>query len=232
MIDITRRQALAGMGSLGASIGLSACSTPITPFCPTDPTISDPSAPLTIDVHTHVFNGSDLQIDGFFRWVVLRNSQSELGAILQELGRDFAPTAAEELAALQEIGSVNRACDIHASSQVLQTYGQERYPPMGFAPLGNASFDNSGFWNRPWIPPSLQRSDLGKRMDDALSNLYSWCLANGVPIMGHASATNGPSDSPNNNDFQNLTLAKHWEPVPAKFLGIRVDFGHYGYIDL
>jgi hypothetical protein len=31
------------MGSLGASIGLSACSTPITPFCPTDPTISDPS---------------------------------------------------------------------------------------------------------------------------------------------------------------------------------------------
>jgi hypothetical protein len=127
MIDITRRQALAGMGSLGASIGLSACSTPITPFCPTDPTISDPFAPLTIDVHTHVFNGSDLQIDGFFRWVVLRNGQSELGAILQELGRDFAPTAAEELAALQEVDSVNRACDIRASSQVLQTYGQERY---------------------------------------------------------------------------------------------------------
>ena len=95
MIDVSRRQAVTCIAGLGAQIGLSACSLPITPFCPTDPTISDPSAPLTIDIHTHVFNGSDLQVRGFFNWVVLNNGASELGAILQELGRDFAPTAAE-----------------------------------------------------------------------------------------------------------------------------------------
>jgi hypothetical protein len=127
MIHITRRQALTGIAGMGAQIGLSACSLPITPFCPTDPTISDPSAPLTIDVHTHVFNGSDLQVQGFFNWVVLNNGSSELGAILQELGRDFAPTAAEEMEALQQIESAARVCDSTTSFTITQNLAQQRY---------------------------------------------------------------------------------------------------------
>ncbi len=51
MADVTRRQALAGLGCFGAGFGLSGCASPIVPFCPGDPTISDEGTPLTIDVH-------------------------------------------------------------------------------------------------------------------------------------------------------------------------------------
>jgi hypothetical protein len=407
MIDITRRQALAGMGSLGASLGLSACATPITPFCPTDPTISDPFTPLTIDVHTHVFNGSDLQIGGFFEWILGVNNPSlkDFGKILAALGRDFAPSAAHELAELQRIEVVLRSCDTRGALQVFdtnrqsgytravdglnaalesvragrigqsssvsreisqqihdlpRTYSEYRmaplrrlrvspesitvsggidfiirnfqfryvnvydyltnysqgkarridlliahlvdfdwpigggqptptslsdqvrvmerisaltggrvqcfapydpmkevafslglspvsslqlvkdavlnhgfigvklYPPMGFAPLDNASFDKTGsFWNQIWIPSALHRSDLGVRLDNALSDLYSWCQTNGVPIMAHTSPTNGPSVS-----FEGLTKTKYWRKVRDAFSGIRVDFGHFGDSDL
>jgi hypothetical protein len=74
-------------------------------------------------------------------------------------------------------------------------------------------------------------------MDEVLRTLYAWCLSNEVPIMGHASPSNGPCDGPPNkcvgpnNPFSKLTLAEHWERVPAEFPGIRVNFGHFGYID-
>src|SRR5262249_35227507 len=45
----------------------------------------------------------------------------------QELGRDFAPTAAEEMEALQQIESATRVCDTTTSSQIVQTFAQERY---------------------------------------------------------------------------------------------------------
>src|ERR1700687_4536520 len=116
MIKLTRRQALATLGCLGANLGTSACSLPITPFCPTDPTISDPSAPLTIDARTHVFNGSDLQIFGFFTRILAANNSAfqGFGEILQELGRDFAPTANEEMAELQRIAGVIRFWEIRS----------------------------------------------------------------------------------------------------------------------
>jgi hypothetical protein len=405
MTETTRRQALSAMGWLGASFVLSGCSLPITPFCPTDPTISDPSTPLTIDAHTHVFNGSDLQIEGFFSRILAVNEPSlkGLGVILQELGRDFAPTAAEEMVELPRIDAVLRSCSRQTTAQMIgyyqqagyskaarelkaavrrvrtsrlgrsgyispeiqhqiQTlpdsyatykssgfrhlktspesinvlggidfiirnfqfryvnvydylfeYSQEKtrridllvahlvdfdwpigngnptptslsdqvrvmerisqlsggrvlcfapfdpmkevayqlgvapesslrlvqdavsfhgfigvklYPPMGFAPLGNASL-RTDFWNQTWIPATLHRSDLGKRLDQALSDLYSWCQMNGVPIMAHTSPTNGPSA-----DFAGLTKARYWKYVRDAFPGIRIDFGHFGDTDL
>lgn len=403
-MGITRRQVLTTIGCLGANLGTSACSIPLTPFCPTDPTISDPSTPLTIDAHTHVFNGSDLQIYGFFARILAANNSSfqGFGELLQELGRDFAPTADEEIAELQRIGGVVRLCDAPATTQMMDSYRQESYgravnglkaavrrvrsrrftpkisaeierqidalpgsftrykrsqrrnaaglspesitvsggidfiirnfqfryvnvydylleysqgkkrridllvahlvdfdwpigngwstptnlhdqvivmeqisrltsgrvlcfapfdpmkevaytlgvssssslqlvkdavlnhgfigvklyPPMGFAPLGNAALGNN-FWNQTWIPPSLHRSDMGTRLDRALSELYSWCQSNGVPIMAHTSPTNGPS-----KPFEALTEAKYWKKVRSAFAGIRIDFGHFGETDL
>jgi hypothetical protein len=405
MIEITRRQALNALGYLGSGIAVSGCSLPITPFCPTDPTISDPSTPLTIDIHTHVFNGSDLQIEGFFTRILAIDDQSlkGLGTMLQELGRDFAPTAAEELVELPKIDAVLRSCDRRTTAQVMEQYreagynkaarelraalsrlrtrrrrpggyispeiqrqidtlpesyavysspsfrrlrtspesinvgagidfiirnfqfryvnvhdylfeysqgknrridllvahlvdfdwpigngdptptslndqirvmerisqlsggrvlcfapydplkevayqlglapesslrlvqdavsyhgfiGVKLYPPMGFAPLENATL-RTDFWNQSWIPDALHRSDLGKRLDQALSDLYSWCQVNGVPIMAHTSPTNGPSA-----DFKGLTKAKYWKAVQEAFPGIRVNFGHFGDTDL
>jgi hypothetical protein len=401
-MEFTRRQALTAIGCLGANLGTSACSIPLTPFCPTDPTISDPSTPLTIDVHTHVFNGSDLQVYGFFTRILAANNSSfqGFGEILQELGRDFAPTANEEMAELQRISGLLRLCDGRATTQMMDSYrqaaygravnelkaavrgvrsrrlihkispeigrqidalpgsftkykasrrmaglspesitvsggidfiirnfqfryvnvydylleysqgkkrridllvahlvdfdwpigdgsptptslqnqvivmeqisrlaggrvlcfapfdpmkevaytlgvssssslqlvkdavlnhgfiGVKLYPTMGFAPLGNATLGGN-FWNQSWIPPSLHRSDMGARLDEALSELYSWCQSNGVPIMAHTSPTNGPS-----KPFEHLTAARYWRKVRNAFGGIRIDFGHFGDTDL
>ena len=84
-----------------------------------------------------------------------------------------------------------------------------------------------GFGIQIWIPQSLHRSNLGKHLDDALSDLYSWCQTNGVPILAHTSPTNGPSVA-----FEGLTKAKYWRKVRDAFGGIRVDFGHFGDSDL
>src|SRR5215469_17122948 len=82
--------------------------------------------------------------------------------------------------------------------------GVKLYPPMGFAPLGNVTLGGT-FWNQAWIPRPLHRSDMGARLDQALTELYSWCQTNGVPVMAHTSPTNGPSKS-----FEGLTKARYW----------------------
>ena len=129
-MDISRRQALAAMGGLGASLGLSGCSIPITPFCPTDPTISDPTTPLTIDVHAHVFNGSDLQIEGFLTRILARDDREtyeEAAELLAELGRYFAPSAAVEFGELQRIDAVLRSCNGNGVIQVLDDEREAGY---------------------------------------------------------------------------------------------------------
>ncbi|MBV8747586.1 MAG: hypothetical protein JO134_21365, partial [Xanthobacteraceae bacterium] len=394
MANVTRRQALAALGCFGAGFGLSGCAAPIVPFCPGDPTISDPDTPLTIDVHTHVFNGSDLQIYGFYNYVVARKIDPQiLAVILKMLGKDFAPTAHEELTALVEVEVALRGCNGRTFIQILTSHAQDRYdrflsalkaarnevraqrfarsstsrridnfidalppdysqfqrnrahlaladpvlsgefafvlrnfqyryvnvydylmeystgrsrkidimvahlvdfdwplgggdyttshlidqfrvmdkisqitggrvlcfapfdpfkevayqlglttesslqnvqtailyhgfvgvkiyPPMGFAPFGNATMPK-GFWNQTWLPTSLRGRDLGNLLDQALAELYVWCVKNGVPIMGHSSRTSGPSDA-----FQDLAGAQYWGPIPDGLAGIRIDYGH------
>jgi hypothetical protein len=102
--------------------------------------------------------------------------------------------------------------------------GVKMYPPMGFAPSGNAS-QGPNFWNRPWLPDEIrQDKDFGKRLDIVLSRLYSWCLMNDVPIMAHTSPSEGPC-----LDFKNLTAARYWKNVPA---GLHVNFGHFGNTEI
>jgi len=104
--------------------------------------------------------------------------------------------------------------------------GVKIYPPIGFAPACNASIalKSPGFWHRQWLPLELQRPDLGWRLDGALLQLYSWCIANAVPIMAHTSASEGPA-----KDFEALTAARYWRHVPS---GLRVDFGHFGNTEI
>ena len=400
----TRRQVMSGALALGAS-NLSGCALvgPLNAFCPDDPRISNPTTPLTIDVHGHVFNGTDIPIAPYIKYVRGREDPSlaDLGDILQDVNWAFAPSGAEEIAALQEISQALRAScgrntfeSIHVAHRetqyqqgvkelnraltqfeysrqqrglratrssnavanairtLPQSYlghrsqrrramqkslsentidaavefavrqfqyryvnvfdfltqyssgssrkidlvichfldfdwplgsgnptrtpiaqqidvmeqitiltggrvhcyvpfdpmkqvahslgltfesplalvqkailsqgfiGVKMYPPMGFGPADNASKPNS-FWSRKWLPNSLKHVDhLGARLDGALSELYTWCIANDVPIMAHTSASEGPAD-----DFQNLTDAKYWYHVPT---GLRVNFGHFG----
>ena len=102
--------------------------------------------------------------------------------------------------------------------------GVKMYPPMGFAPSGNAA-RRTDFWDRTWLRDEIRRDrDFGKRLDIVLSRLYSWCMMNDVPIMAHTSPSEGPC-----LDFEKLTDARYWKNVPG---GLRVNFGHFGNTEI
>jgi hypothetical protein len=100
--------------------------------------------------------------------------------------------------------------------------GVKLYPPMGFAPYGNARLDPD-LWNQRWIPTELRRPDLGHRLDEALKPLYAWCLREDVPLMAHTSESNGPSPA-----FERLTDPKYWEEGFGLPPGLHASFGHFG----
>ncbi|MBV9077746.1 MAG: hypothetical protein JO048_09695 [Methylobacteriaceae bacterium] len=102
--------------------------------------------------------------------------------------------------------------------------GVKMYPPMGFAPFGNA-FIPPSFWVGSSVPRALQRPDLGVLLDQALGELYAWCVANAVPIMLHTSASNGPSIP----FRETCTDPKNWARMPDDVArNLRVSFGHFG----
>ncbi|MFJ2682459.1 hypothetical protein ACIOYV_01815 [Pseudomonas sp. NPDC087342] len=104
--------------------------------------------------------------------------------------------------------------------------GVKLYPPMGFAALGNSDLhggNGKSFWDRPWLPEITSRSDFGSRLDEAMSQLFSWCEKEQVPVMAHTSISNGVS-----MDFQRLAGAQYWAKALATFKHLRVSFGHFG----
>lgn len=103
--------------------------------------------------------------------------------------------------------------------------GVKLYPPMGFAPLGNVDLPRAFWSGAAWLPDDVRNPTFGADLDRALSDLYRWCAAEEVPILAHASNSNGPSDA-----FQDLALAPGWARVldRGQFPDLRVDFGHLG----
>jgi predicted TIM-barrel fold metal-dependent hydrolase len=119
--------------------------------------------------------------------------------------------------------------------------GIKLYPPMGFAPYGNSMLDDpnqggsASFWKNDLLPdwtsqpikyPDGTEKALGQRLDDALDDLYTWCVQEQVPILAHTSESNGP-----NNNYEQLALADHWAVALKKYSQLRVNFGHLGGID-
>jgi len=79
--------------------------------------------------------------------------------------------------------------------------GVKLYPPMGFAPLGNATVPDTqrpAIWSKPGAPSP-------KELDGAMQDLYNWCHANCVPILAHA----GPSYGPDKNSDA-LASSTYW----------------------
>jgi hypothetical protein len=110
--------------------------------------------------------------------------------------------------------------------------GVKMYPPMGFAPLGNA--DLGSYWDGAGLPDWVYRAipypdgtsaSFGERLDQALEEFYRWCTdpANDVPVMAHSSMSNGTSDK-----LQQLAGADHWKCAIGKFPNLRISFGHLG----
>lgn len=96
---LARRGMLAGLGSALGGPLIGGCS-PLAGTLRTELPPVDPGTPLTIDVHSHVFNGSDLQIASFIKHT--RPQQAAFAGLLEQLG-NFAPSAVEELRQLDGI---------------------------------------------------------------------------------------------------------------------------------
>ena len=72
--------------------------------------------------------------------------------------------------------------------------GVKLYPPMGFRPLGNEGFSAGDFPQH--IHKPFKGRKIGKDIDAVLNELYAWCAAEQVPILAHASDSNGSARSP------------------------------------
>lgn len=103
--------------------------------------------------------------------------------------------------------------------------GVKLYPPMGFAPWGNTG--QTVWQGRQSLPSAAWAPDFGKRLDAAMHSLFTFCVANDVPIMAHTNHSNGPYD-----EFKALAGSNYWKLALEKFPGLSVSFGHFGDTDL
>jgi predicted TIM-barrel fold metal-dependent hydrolase len=94
--------------------------------------------------------------------------------------------------------------------------GVKIYPPMGFWPIGNTDMDNDHY--PEGVPPQF-----GKKVDDVLHQIYSYCQQNCVPITTHCSRSMGTADG-----YDDRAHPKYWGKVADKFEGIKINLGHFG----
>jgi predicted TIM-barrel fold metal-dependent hydrolase len=101
--------------------------------------------------------------------------------------------------------------------------GVKVYPPMGFRASGNDKIKDREF------PEGLQkhRPNIGKKLDDALRELYRYCNDDDVPIMAHCAPSMGagPGSALHADP-------KYWDAVlsNSNFSKLRVNLGHFGGI--
>jgi predicted TIM-barrel fold metal-dependent hydrolase len=97
--------------------------------------------------------------------------------------------------------------------------GVKIYPPMGFAPAGNAEL-------QPPFPPSWpfgDFEDFHEQLDMAMGDMLSWCALKGAPVVAHANQSNGPDAI-----AETLGGPAHWKRAIAAHPDLRVSFGHAG----
>lgn len=114
-----RRNFLKYAGALGLPTFSGCClfgPRQIIPYCPGSGAVSDRKAELTIDVHAHVFNGTDLPVKAFLELVMSRQAgvpgsvARVIGELLQAAAWSRAPKAKEELAELEKVKQKLASC--------------------------------------------------------------------------------------------------------------------------
>lgn len=106
--------------------------------------------------------------------------------------------------------------------------GFKLYPPMGFRALGNATLANSKFAPGDGIQQTALRAwnseaSLGKALDEALGDFYTWSTDEKIdaPLMAHAAPGNLASKA-----FRERVDPVWWERAVAAHPRLRLSFGH------
>jgi predicted TIM-barrel fold metal-dependent hydrolase len=105
--------------------------------------------------------------------------------------------------------------------------GFKLYPPMGFAPAGNADKPDE------WFPKALRTlvgPNVGAKLDGAMDDLFRYCVAGDVPIMAHCASSEFPADPDDKapRDVAWGAAPGFWNQALAKHNGLRVNLGHFG----
>ncbi len=108
--------------------------------------------------------------------------------------------------------------------------GVKLYPPMGFRAIDNKHLSDDRFNEPAYLrsPDMGLGSEIGRKLDAALSKLYTWCSANNVPIMAHTSHSFGP-----NSDYEDRADPIFWANVLKQdaFPRLRINLAHFGHFN-
>lgn len=102
--------------------------------------------------------------------------------------------------------------------------GVKLYPPMGFRPSGNAG--TLFYQNFPKHLDQAFRRKLPQRLDASLNELYAWCAAENVPILAHASDSNGSDIG-----YSSRANPDNWAAVLRTHPKLRLLLAHFGDFD-
>ena len=69
-------------------------------------------------------------------------------------------------------------------------------------------------------------SQIGVKLDAALTQLYNWCAPNSVPIMAHTNNTFGQ-----NQDYRDRANPEFWRNVIKTSPNIRINLAHFGHFN-
>lgn len=151
---------------------------------------------------------------------------SQISSLLGGRVHGFVPFCPfRELMTLDSRGTGDAMRLVKRAIETSGFIGVKLYPPMGFAAWGNT--DQTVWSGKPTLPAAADEPDFGKRLDTAMSSLFTYCEANDVPIMAHTNHSNGPYE-----EFKDLAGSEYWKLALEKFPGLRVSFGHFGDTDL
>jgi predicted TIM-barrel fold metal-dependent hydrolase len=110
---LSRRKAMMVLAALATQLG--GCRT-LSPYCPNSPSLNAPDGMLTIDVHAHVFNGSDLPVRDFISKILIHEDDplgpvaAAVGGLLQDFAWTYVPSGREEIVKLKNLQQDIAAC--------------------------------------------------------------------------------------------------------------------------
>jgi len=140
------------------------------------------------------------------------------------------PTDKDPMAVVRRAIEVARISDSTSTKTTGGFVGVKLYPPMGFRAIDNEHLSDDRFNEPAYLrsPDMGLGSEIGGKLDAALSRLYTWCSANNVPIMAHTSHSFGP-----NSDYEDRADPAFWANVLKQdaFPRLRINLAHFGHFN-